>query len=182
MDPLMTRNLVKEEVKNSYTVSKTSHFIQWMTLITIIVIGIAALAIALVNYFEIREDKVKLINSNYTISSEDVDKILKIKDDTTYTIRLNTDIENGKIEIFGEGSVQFVNIENPVTIVTYGNNGTGGGASVYDYYGPTENTQSYITEAYSTFTLIKFRGVMYFEGNNPNIHFYAQKSTSPTTP
>ena len=181
MDPLMTRNLVKEEVKNSYTVSKTSHFIQWMALITIIVVGIAALAIALVNYFEIREDKVKLINSNYTISSEDIDKILKIKDDSsTYKISLNTDIENGKIEIFGEGSVQFVNIENPVTIVTYGNNATD--TSVYDYYGAAHNTQSYITEKYSTFTLTNFRGVMYFEGNNPNIHFYAQTSTAPTTP
>ena len=181
MDPIMTRNLIKEEVKNSYTVSKTSHFIQWMALITIIVIGIAALAIALVNYFEIREDKVKLINSNYTISSEDVDKILKIKDDTTYTIRINTDIENGKIEIFGEGRVQFVNIENPVNIVTYGN-GLDAEGSVYDYYGPSHNTKYYLTDANSTFSLTRFRGVMYFEGNNPNIHFYAQKSTSPTTP
>ena len=181
MDPLMTRNLVKEEVKNSYTVSKTSHFIQWMALITIIVIGIAALAIALVNYFEIREDKVKLINSNYTISSEDVDKILKIKDDSPYIIRLNTDIENGKIEIFGEGSVNFVNIENPVHIVTYGN-GPDGGAGVYDYYGPSDNTKYYLTDKNSSFSLIKFRGVMYFESNNPNIHFYAQTSTVPAVP
>ena len=178
----MTRNLVKEEVKNTYTVSKTSHFIQWMALITIIVIGIAALAIALVNYFEIREDKVKLINSNYTISSEDIDKILKIKDDSsTYTIRLNTDIENGKIEIFGEGTVNFINIEDPVHIVTYGN-GTEGGAGVYDYYGPSDNTKYYLTEANSNFSLTRFRGVMYFEGNNPNIHFYAQTSTVPAAP
>lgn len=179
MDPLMTRNLVKEEVKNSYTVSKTSHFIQWMALITIIVIGIAALAIALINYFKIRESEIKLINSNYTISSEDIGKILKIKSDTTYRIKINQNMDNGKIEIFGEGSVKFVNIESPVTIVTYGNTNTDT-STVYDYYGAAQNTQSYITEAYSTFTLTNFRGVMYFEGNNPNIHFYAKRSNVPT--
>ena len=174
MDPITTRELVKEEIKNNFNVSKTSQFIQWMALITIIVIGISALSISLVNYFRVYEQKITLINENYTISSKDIDKILKIKSDSTYVIGLNTDIENGKIEIFGEGKVDFQNIQKPVHIITYGN-GTNGGSYFYEKYGHSHNTEYYLTTDNSNFKLTNFRGVMYFEQNTPNIHFYAQK-------
>lgn len=181
MDP----DIVRDNIQNSYVVSKTGFFIQTFALVIFAIIATASLVIALLNYFEIRKEEhlIKLINTDYTITSDDVNKVLKIKENNSYTYEIRVDIiENGRIEVFGSGTaVKFVNIPQEINILTYGNDDKSTGTN-YEFYNWVNNTTYYNFTSQRTFILNNFRAIFYFESYELKAHFYAQKVTSINPP
>ena len=175
---MMEPNIVTSNIKSSYTVSKTGFFMQTFALVIFAIIATASLVISLLNYFEIRKEEqfiIKLINTDYTITKDDVNKILKIKENISETYQISVDsIENGRIEVFGSGTdVKFVNIPQEINILTYGNDDKSAGTN-YEFYNWVKNTQYYNFTSQRTFTLNNFRAIFYFESYELKAHFYAQ--------